>query len=35
MYVYGTCLFLCCHSDSLGVCENVCCVVAVGKDRGV
>ena len=32
MYVYGTCLFyVCC---SVGVCGNVCCVVAVVKNRG-
>ena len=31
MYVYGTCLFYVCCSDSLGVCGNVCCVAAVVK----
>ena len=27
------CFYVCC-SDSEGVCENVCCVVAVVKDSG-
>ena len=33
MYVYGACLFLLvCCSDCVGVCRNVCCVVAVVKN---
>ena len=32
MYVYAACLFLVCSSDYVGVCGNVCCVVAVVKD---
>ena len=32
MYVYGTCLFYGCCSDSVGVCGNVCCAAAVVKD---
>ena len=32
MYVYGACLFYVCCSDCLGVCVNVCCVVAVVED---
>ena len=31
MYVYGACLFYVCCSDCVGVCGNVCCVVAVVK----
>ena len=32
MDVYGACLFYVCCSDCVGVCGNVCCVVAVVKD---
>ena len=32
MYVYGACLFYVCCSDCVGVCGNICCVVAVVKD---
>ena len=33
MYVYGACLFyVCCCSDCVGVCGNVCCVTAVVKN---
>ena len=35
MYVYGACLFYVCCSDCVGVCGNVCCVVAVVKDSGI
>ena len=34
MYVYGTCLFLCCCGDCVGVSGNVCCVPVVVKDSG-
>ena len=30
--MYGACLFYVCCRDSVGVCGNVCCVVAVVKD---
>ena len=29
MYVYDTCFFYVCCSDCVGICKNVCCVVAV------
>ena len=32
MYVYGACWFYVCCNDSMGVCRNVCCLVAVVKD---
>ena len=32
MYVYGACLFLWLLQCLCGVCGNVCCVAAVGKD---
>ena len=34
MYVYGTFFYVCC-SDCVGVCGNVCCVVAIVKNCGV
>ena len=33
MYITQVCFYLCC-SDSVGVCENDCCVAAVLKDSG-
>ena len=32
MYVYGTCLFHVCCSDSVGVCGKVCCVAVIVKN---
>ena len=32
MYVYDACLFYVCCNDWVGVCGNVCCVVAVVKN---
>ena len=32
MYVYGACLFHVICSDCVGICGNVCCVVAVVKN---
>ena len=32
MHVYGACFFYLCCSDCVGVCGNVCCVVAVVKN---
>ena len=32
VHVYGICLFYVCCSDCVGVCGNVCCVVAIVKD---
>ena len=29
MYAYGVCLFYVCCIDCVGVCGNVCCVLAV------
>ena len=34
MYTYGTCFFNGCCNDCVGVCWNVCCVVAVDEDSG-
>ena len=31
MYMAHVCFYICC-SDCVGVCGNVCCLVAVGKD---
>ena len=34
MCVYGACLFYVCCGDCVGVCGNICCVVAVVKNSG-
>ena len=33
MYMTHVCFYVCC-SDCVGVCGNVCCVVAVAKNSG-
>ena len=33
MYMANVCFYVCC-SDCVGVCGNVCCVAAVGKNSG-